>query len=93
MLKTEKHSTCVIDVSDNDRQQPSILLSNGGERNGWCVLALDKFINIERAESKNTKRKNLTETKQTTKNHLKKNILFVNLIQHFSSKQLPVQSH
>lgn len=65
MLKTEKHSTCVIDVSDNDRQQPSILLSNGGERNGWCVLALDKFINIERAESKNTKRKNLTETKQT----------------------------
>ena len=65
MLKTEKHSTCVINVSDNDRQQPVVLLSNGGERNGWCVLALDKFINIERAESKNTKRKNLTETKQT----------------------------
>ena len=44
---------------------PVVILSNGGERNGWSVLALDKFINIKRAESKNTKRTNLTETKQT----------------------------
>ena len=43
---------------------PVVLLSNGGEGNRWCTLALDKFINIKRAESKNTKRKNLTEIKQ-----------------------------
>ena len=43
-----------------------LLLPNGGETSGWCILTLDIFTRINRAYSKNTKCKKFNKIETNT---------------------------